>query len=416
MTDGKRTFGLTILFFTILLLVGGCGRDDGDDPKDQPAGRTGHSAEADLPDRYDASPFDKVDNEYSQLFHKIYRRLLTGSVIVDGDDLEDYGDAMAYSCALIYTLKMQGLATDEELAFADNLAEGYRRQVAGFVENPLSIVTDSNLAMEAYIGVLGLLVGLEAGVDPTYLETIDDYFDAMFKLIDLLGTTIYYLPIPPYGPVTITSGLAGTLLHYPLAAAGGGRSKERLEQGLTLLEEMDETVWDEGLGTYRIMAWDRHAYLYQYSNVTAIQALVRAHHLTGEQAYLTRAVTIIESLEGLFSPEYGGYFASDESYRQAPHHGEEYIALSGQNYTIFADLLLYQFTGDEIHQERALRLFDFAEKKLFIQHERLCYHDLQHGVLADWYCTGCNWQLLYNILILDLVRAGVDLLPPVPAG
>lgn len=377
-----------------LLLAAGCGDDSGD-----PLAR-----------------YRKVENEYSDLFAKVYERLLNRSYIVDGDDLEDYGDSMAYCSALVFALDKMGKAGDNEVAFARNLMGGYERKVSEFVARPFSILADGDLAMEVYIGVLGMLAAYEARPEPHTLEVADDYFDAMTSLVDLFGPAIYAVPIPPYGPTTIKAGLASALLHYPLATRGVGRSEERTGEGLAILAEMDSTVWDERLGGYRYLAGGRHPYEYMYSNVTAIQALARAWRLTGDRAYLDRAKTVAEGLEALYSSQYGGYFASDESYPQAPHSGEAYIPLSAQNYTILVDLVLYQFTGEGKYLDRALRLFDFVERVLWVDQERICFHDIQHGQLADWYCTGCNWQLLYNLLLLDQVRAGIDIMPQAPVS
>jgi len=411
----EKSVLLAVAVLSLLILWTGCGNDDeataseklSDDDDD-------NNDDNDDDDSSPVDPYRKVDNEYADLFAAVYRRLLTESRIVNGDDQEDYGDSAAFCCALIFTWAKNGKATEEELAFATRLMTAYREKVDRFTANPLVILLDSDLAMEIYIGVLGLLVAYEAQPQSETLACMDAYFDAILGLTDMLGETIYYLPIPPYGPTTIKAGLAAMLLHYPLATGGGGRAAERTAQGLAVLEEMDRMVWDEALGGYRYLAFDNHAYVYQYSNVTAIQALVRAYRLTGRTFYLDRAETVAAGLEVLFSEEYGAYFASDESCPRAPHSGEEYIALSGQNYAIYDDLLLFRETGNDEYQRRALTLFDFARDVLFVEEENICFHDIQHGVLAEWYCTGCNWQLLYNLALLDDLRAGIDLLPPAP--
>ena len=406
---GRKTNRRLSLFLIALFLVAaGCSGPDSTDSV-QSVG----SCEGKTEVSFD-HPYCKAKNEYGDLFCRIYERLATGSIIVDGDDQEDYGDTMAYCCALIYTWEKMGMAEPWELEFAGDLAQCYKRRVDRFRANPLVILLDTNMAMEVYIGVLGLLLAHEAGADPEALQYVDAYFDTMFEITGLFGPLIYSIPIPPYGPTTIMAGLAGMLLHYPLASQGEGRSPERLEQGLAVLAEMDRMVWDESMGGYRYLATDRHSYEYQYSNATTIQALVRAYHLTGDPAFLERAEVVAEGLEVLYSERYGGYFASDESYSRAPHSGEAYIALSGQNYTIFADLLLYQTTGQQVYLDRALGLFDFVRKRLWVEEEDLIYHDIQHGLLADWYCTGCNWQFAYNIVLLDHVQQGIDLLPPAP--
>ena len=407
----------TYLFLMFALLVilpfPGCTQDDYSEGA-APSDDYSIDDDDDNDDSEQESKYCKVENRYEELFCTIYERLFVGSVIVDDNDVEDYGDSMAYCSALIFTLDMHGQADAIELAFAQTLVEGYKRQMDRFAANPFSIVLDSNLAMEAYIGVLGLLVGYEATGNPEFLIYIDLYFDTILELTDTLGTLIYYIPIPPYGPTTIKAGIAGTLLHYPFATGGRGQSAKRFEQGIATLAEMDVMTWDDQIPGYRYMTWDHHAYAYQYSNVTAIQALIRAYTLTDDESYLQRAEQVADGLELLYSEQYKGYLASDESFEQAPHSAEQYIALSGQNYTIFAQLLLYQATGKDVYLERALGLFEFISDTLWVGQEQLCYHDIQHGKLADWYCTGCNWQLLYNLLLLDHVQKNIDLLPPPP--
>jgi len=414
------------LLAAMIFFLAACGSGDSDDdasaqPDDDQAdddsAADDDAADDDVTDDDSAggeSEYCKVDNQYHDLFCKVYERLFTESTFVNGDDANDFGDTFAYCPALIFTMYEEGRATDAEMAFVHVVTDGYKLRAQAFIDDPLSVLSDSMILVDSYIGVLGLLMGYQATQDPTFPPVIDGYFDAALNVLALLGDLIYYIPVPPYGPTTIISGTAGSLLHYPLAFQGQDRSDERMEQGLALLDDMERMTWNDQIGGYQYMAWAGDDFEYQYSNVTAIQGLVRAYRLTGDQVYLDRAERVADSLETLYSDQYGGYFASDESHQNAPHSGEEYIALSGSNYTIFALMLLYQQTGDEKYLDRAYRTLDFVWNTLYVSQEGLCYHDIQHGVLTQGYCSGCNWQLLYNLWLLDDVLDGTDLLPPAP--
>ncbi|UCD85852.1 MAG: hypothetical protein JSU92_06555 [Deltaproteobacteria bacterium] len=349
---------------------------------------------------------------YRDMFEEIYNHLMNDVPVVDGDVETDFGDSNAWAPALFYSLKKEGIATEKELNLAREMVEREIRLIESLSEGLLESLDDTDKLMEVYIGVAGLFIAYEATGNESYKVAIEEYLDA-FKpwahdsiealLLLNLQTDTPYGSIPPYGATTVLGGIAGFYLQYYFSVGDSEKASYYAGIGTDILSSLDELVYDTDSNNYRYSIDAENDFIYLYSNVTTFQGLIRAYFYSGEENYLQRAKEIIETMEELYSEVYGGYFAA-EDVSNAPHYGEEYIALSAQNYITYAFLLLYQETGDSKYLDRVENTLSFIETKLY--QDGIVYHDLINGVRADWDCPGCNYQVLYYIYLYDRLLKG----------
>jgi hypothetical protein len=81
---------------------------------------------------------------------------------------------------------------------------------------------------------------------------------------------------------------------------------------------------------------------------------------------------------------------------------DDYTTLSAMNYTLFAFSLLIQITGKQVYRDEIDSILDFIRLYLFVPEDGRVYHHWMDGRLAvpedpEYYCIGCNLQLLYVI-------------------
>jgi len=367
--------------------------------------------------------YGPIEN-YADLYHGV-SRYLTGQVICagcadyeNGNVLPDEGDSNAYYPTLIYSLALEGLASETELAVAAEMTGREITLIDGLSESGIvSALDDATQLSEVYIGIAGLLKAYEATRRPEYLEAIRKYFAVFAPLVTesssiLKMDYLMNINIPWYGPTTIFGGLAGFFLQYPLSVPKAEDRAGITDTGIAVISKLDDLVYDPARKNFRYMPGSED-FLYLYSSVCTVQGLLRAHLITKESGYLDQAKGVMESMESLFDQESGGYLAAeyDSRYFAAyeklgqTRYFQKYIPLSGANYLTYTDLLLYQITREEIYLTRAARILDFIQKKLYVNGQ--VHHHLLNGTLETGeYCAGCNFQLLYNIYLYDRLKKG----------
>ena len=135
-------------------------------------------------------------------------------------------------------------------------------------------------------------------------------------------------------------------------------------------------------------------------NINMVMALATMYVATEEQQYLDAAIELIDALEPLWDEQAGAYRLEADS---------NYIGLAENNLILYGELLLYEYTQDETILERAVQFYQFAETALYAELPaegesggfRVILHDNQ-GLVSDWYwCSGCNFFALNNILMLN---------------
>lgn len=369
---------------------------------------------------------------YSSLYHNIHSHLLENELCEqcanyrDGDLLSDFGDGTAYGPALFYSLKREGRATDYESKIAEEMTERELRLIEELHEKGIfSFITeglnDPLVISEVFVGIAGIFMAYESEKNEKYQDAVIKYYEALRPVIDLPDSTTFEsflkINIPWYGPVTLYGGLAGFFLQYPFTF---GRSSPEASTftsaGFFILDKLNQKVFDMNRNNYKYMDNELYTFIYQYSNITVMQGLIRAYLYTKDESYLERAKNVMETMEILWSEEYEGYLSAEnnpeyfEFYNNIGNsqYRNEYIPLSGSNYMIYANLLMYQITEEEKYNERIKKIFDFIESKLY--HDGIAWHDIQFGKLSDRYCSGCNLQLLYMIYLYDRLLKGKKIL------
>jgi hypothetical protein len=370
-----------------------------------------------------AKNYGPIEN-YADLYNGV-SQYLTGQVICagcsdyqSGDVIPDEGDSNAYYPALVFSLSLEGRASEQELAVAAEMVGREITLINGLSESGIiSALDDATQLSEVYIGIAGLLKAYEVARKPEYLEAIRKYLAVFAPLVDgssslLKMDYLMNINIPWYGPTTIFGGLAGFFLQYPLSVPKAEDRGSAADTGTAILSRLGDLVYDPVRKNFRYMP-DSEDFLYLYSSVCTVQGLLRAHLVTKESAYLDQAKGVMESMESLFNEESGGYLAAEYDPRYfAAYEGlgqtryfQKYIPLSGANYLTYTDLLLFQITGEEIYLTRAARILDFIQAKLYVNGQ--VHHHLLNGALETGeYCAGCNFQLLYNIYLYDRLKKG----------
>lgn len=369
---------------------------------------------------------------YSSLYNNIHSHLMEKELCEscenynNGDLLSDFGDGTAYGPALFYSLKKEGRATDYESKIASEMTERELQLINSLYENGIFSfigegLNDPLVISEVFVGIAGIFMAYEWEHNERYKDAVIKYYEAIRPIIDMPDSTTFesFLKtnIPWYGPVTLYGGLAGFFLQYPFSFAKSSPETETYTSvGLFILDKLNQRVFDNSRNNYKYMDNALYTFIYQYSNITVMQGLLRAYLYTEDESYLHRAKYVMETMEILWSDKYAGYFSAENDpiyfdlYDNInnPQYRNEYIPLSGSNYMIYANLLMYEITGDEKYNKRIKKIFDFIESKLY--HDGIAWHDIQFSKLSDRYCSGCNLQLLYNIYLYDRLLKGKKIL------
>lgn len=299
----------------------------------------------------------------------------------DGGTIGDFGDSTAYGPATLFALETRG-TTSRYAARARRMAGRHRR----LIEENLWLA----YPQEFYIGVIGAFLAYETTGEEVYRESVEWSLDLLNDLLDLAGELVFIIEEVPYGPTTIIGGVAMYNLQYAVSIGETPRTAEYVAHGLSLIDWIDERAYEAGEGYYRYARFQDR--LSAYPNAIMITALARAYRLTGEPRYLERARVVAETVERrLLAGSQGGYVGYED-------RTDRYTALSNNNYLIQALLFLAEVSGDPVYLDRANQAIAFVREHLCEPEEGICYHDLRLDHRMDWFCPGCGWQLLYNIL------------------
>ncbi len=344
---------------------------------------------------------------------------------IDGDWKEDWGDGSFFGLGF-YVQEGTSSSNDEYLAIAQDLMS---RNLA-LIEDESLLTGDVN---EIAMCLLGLIEYVAATGDTSGLVAIDEMIAV---LNDLMEATGHYFPpeavdsfaMDFYGPTSINGLLALISLQRAYLLAG---DDDLVEVAAAVVDQLDARAWN---GTYYEFSDTREG-LFLYPNVTLIMLNVRLFQLTGEQAYLDRALDThagiqplrVDEASGLAGP---GRYRSPYSADVEGAETDDYTTLSSQNYLMMALMLLHQVTGDPAYLHETDAVLDFIETCLVggwcLSHfhtgdctdpcdegdvciEETCFEDACHtGVLHHWIdgriatpddtvliCSGCNLQLLY---------------------
>ena len=316
----------------------------------------------------------------------------------DGDWDPDWDDAPFYGLAFYASAGWsQGDAEYQQRAreaAAHNLEmarAGLEDLTGEFLENISGIL----------YGTLGLIDYIAASGDTTGLETVEDVIGMADSTIDLMGNYVQgydnYATLT-YGPTSISAIFALINLQHAVLLDTDA-SDGFVESAEAILEAIDTNAWN---GTYYLFDPDEEERLDLYPNVAMIIALVRYHQATGDDDALQRAEALYEAIQVLRYTDRPGYYSEYSAETMGAQTGD-YTTLSSMNYLSLALALLHQVTGDPGYRAEIDELItDFVQGYLWVPGDGRVYHHWMDGRLAvpddpEYYCIGCNLQLLYII-------------------
>lgn len=315
----------------------------------------------------------------------------------DGDWDPDWDDAPFYGLAFYATAGWEE-ENAEYQARAREAAEHNLRMARAGLADPLGEFME-NVSAILY-GTLGMIDYIAASGDDSNLETVDQVIETANGALQVMGDYVSGFEnyaTETYGPTSITAIFALINLQHAVLLDTPARSA-RIERAQQIIERIDAQAWN---GSFYQFEPDNEADLYLYPNVAMIIALTRAYQATGEDHYLERAEAVYEAIQPLRYDDRPGYH-SPYSAEVMGAQTDDYSTLSSTNYLMLALALLYQQTGDPGYRAEIDVLLGFVEDYLWVPGDGRVYHHWMDGRLAvpddpEYYCIGCNLQLLYII-------------------
>jgi len=319
-----------------------------------------------------------------EMFDAIVSHLVEHETHDQGNWDLDFGDATAYAPPVLTAVgRARCDPALEDLAAVT--IEWERELVRNFAQE---------LSGEGLIGALGLIETSARTGDPELASLAADAVEYAGGVIDLFGGVLPAETVAgaglPYGQTAATGLLVAIELRY--VERVDPDDADRLAAALAHAQLIDDTMWAEELGYYRFNEGDDELHVYPQSAMMAVHAL--AGRLTGEAAHLDRAEALFDAIAPAYRPEIGAYH---DAYQGT---GDDYVSLSTTSYLLLALHLVARERPDPRYEDAIDELLGFIEEHLWAADESIAYHHWEYGMRADWYCTGCNFQLGYLLLLL----------------
>lgn len=319
----------------------------------------------------------------------------------DGAWDEHYGDAPFYGTAF-------NARAAVELGRAD-----YREIADQSAVHSLSLLrraqADSNYFLEDLEQVMMATLGLiehsavrgDAAPPIEVEQTIDRINAFAVGLGRYVDLDAGQFAIRTYGPTAITAAVALLDLQYA-TYFDNETAAERTAEARRIIETIERKARTADGRGYRVRPGEDLLEL--YPNTMMMLVLCRLYERTGEDAYLDRAREVFEFIQPLKNRARGGY-NSPYSAAEMGAKTDDYSTLSSQNYLTLALTLLYENTRDRRFFDEAIAVLRFIRARLYdpAQH-RVLHHFIDGRIAApsdpEYFCTGCNYQLLYVVLYL----------------
>jgi len=288
---------------------------------------------------------------FNSLFHEIMDNLLENYWVGNGDwDGDAQGDDVAFGPWLCYSLGAdQGIQEFAEMGTrtVDYEMDQLEKLFNGELFDPRRPVRSFVAIMKAVLGGPALIDGYGFTKEPDYLEVLDLGLD----LVTRIGVTFPgVLALFVFDPVVVL-GIAADM---DLDAFEVTQDPKYLSWALAVLKVAENRFWDDGNGYYGRECWD-------WPQATMLMALAAAFRFTQDPIYRERAERLLETVEETLwdgdSPE-GGWYGHDRVV-------EESKALSGNNIFTRALLDWYELTGEHAYLQRAVDTFRFLEQVLY---------------------------------------------------
>lgn len=251
---------------------------------------------------------------------------------------------------------------------------------------------------EVMMAALGLIEYTAQTDDRSYLSEVEDFIETINSITIGLGRYIDIeagkFAIKTYGPTAITAAVAllnlqyATYLDTPLAP-------ERVEFARELVRSIkDKASFGDG---FRVQPGEDLLEL--YPNTMMMLVLTRLYERTGESQYLDAAERVFHFIQPLRNRSRGGY-NSPYSAAAMGARSDDYSTLSSQNYLTLALLILFENTHDRRYFEEAKFVLTFVHEHLYDPAQGRALHHFIDGRIAlptdpEYFCAGCNLQLLY---------------------
>jgi hypothetical protein len=363
-----------------------CGGDDDDGAPRPDAGPDAapDAASDAAPDGPPPCEPSELSPRSPEIFEAIVAHLLERETHDQGNWDLDYGDATAYAPPVLTAVgrarcdpAIEALAA-VTIEWEQELVRSFARELSG----------------EGLIGALGVIETFARTGDPALADLAADAVGYSAGVIDLFGGVLPAETVAgaglPYGQTAATGLLVAIELRY--VELVDPADEARLASALAHAQQIEEAMWAEELGFYRFNEGDDELHVYAQSAMMAVHAL--AGRLTGDVAHLDRAEALFDAIAPAYRPEIGAYH---DAYQGT---GEDYVSLSTTSYLLLALHLVSRERPDARYDDAIDELVAFIEERLWAPDESVAYHHWEYGQRADWYCTGCNFQLGHLLLLL----------------
>jgi hypothetical protein len=319
----------------------------------------------------------------------------------DGAWADHYGDAPFYGTAF-HARAAVALGRSDYRDIADQSAKNALAILRRARSDPNYFLEDLEQVMMATLGLIEHAAVRGDAAPPVEVEQTIDRINAfavgLGRYVDLDAGQF---AIRTYGPTAITAAVALLDLQYATYFPGE-IADERTAEARRIIEVIDRKATAADGKGYRVRPGEELLEL--YPNTMMMLVLCRLYERTGEEAYLDRARAVFEAIDPLKNRTRGGY-NSPYSAAEMGAKTDDYSTLSSQNYLTLALTLLYEDTQDRRFFDEAIDVLRFIRTRLYdpVQH-RVLHHFIDGRIAApsdpEYFCTGCNYQLLYVVLYL----------------
>ena len=361
---------------------------------------------------------------FAAMFDAVLAHLAEGVECTGGDWAEDFGDSSFYGICfpVLHGLDEEDveMATRglETAAFALSLLDQWKGNPGLYEERGDDLIMGTLGLLDVYDnfqalddltgGAAAQMLGADSKqvLKPRLTQAIDAW-NAVLAMFGYYAPDMEIYAIYTYGNTVVTA-LFGLMNVEYVRVMGAAASADQLEAAEKVVQVIEETAWDDQLQGFRKSPAVEKLHL--YPNAVMMLLYGRLYKLTGKQNYLDRSIQLHAAIQPLKDAEQGAYH-SPYSMDVMGAQTDDYKTLSSQLYTALALMTLYENTGGSKWLDEAGELFTFVETYLYVDGKAL--HHWMDGEIAkpehlEYYCSGCNFQLLYALRLYRQMKGGGD--------
>jgi hypothetical protein len=323
--------------------------------------------------------------EYKHLFNNILDNLVE-NYTWENNEVGNWDKDMMYDSTLFAPDILFQLSSD-----SDFRTEGERMKLFNLAKDTI------NYEMRNFIKLLigkGELIETFAGIPSfidAYEQTRNPVFSFILWLVTLQSYDILKKEPNPLGEYIGYYGAHGLVSYYIL--------------DFSMKENSFLSPLSRSIGLNIIDKADKYSGKTFYEDGWVLMALSHAYRISGDKKYKQEADFIILTLEKFWDREQGGYWEQSKNITLGRRK-----KLSTHERTARGLIHWYEVTGDKKYLDKTRDILDFTERVLC--DESICYHHwTEFGHLPqeceidpyyeDPLCTGCNFNLLIDIYLLN---------------